>query len=117
MAMSDHRKLMVWQEAMDLVEKIYQVTRGFPRDERFGLVSQMRRSAVSIPSNIAEGASRKNKNEFIQFLSIARGSLAELRTQVEISHRLDFTHDDLSPKLDRVGRLLNALIRSLRVEK
>ena len=75
-----HKKLEVWQEAMALVARIYSLTEGFPKSEVYGLSSQMRRSAISIPSNIAEGAARKSNAEFLQFLSIAQGSLSELDT-------------------------------------
>jgi four helix bundle protein len=77
----DHKDLDVWKKSMNLVVLIYDITSKFPSDERFGLTSQMRRAAVSIPSNIAEGAARKGDKEFIQFLMIALGSLSELETQ------------------------------------
>ena len=86
----NHKDLDVWQKSMDLVELIYDLTSQFPLEERFGLVSQMRRSAVSIPSNIAEGAARKGDKELIQFLMIAIGSLSELETQYLITIRLKF---------------------------
>ena len=82
-----HRKLKLWQESIDFVIDLYRVLEGFPKGERFGLVGQLQRAAVSIPSNLAEGAARKNKKEFLQFLYIARGSLSELDTQLEISFR------------------------------
>ena len=84
----DHKDLDVWKKSMDLVELVYELTSKFPKDERFGLVSQMRRAAVSIPSNIAEGAARKGNKEFIQFLMIALGSLSELETQYLLAVRL-----------------------------
>jgi len=80
-----YRDLIAWQKAMDLVAHVYYITKSFPDEEKFGLVSQMRRCAVSVPSNIAEGQSRNSKGEFIQFLGIARGSIAELTTQILIS--------------------------------
>jgi four helix bundle protein len=83
-----HKNLKAWQLAMDIAEKIYSTTESFPSDEKFGLVSQMRRSAISIPSNIAEGAGRHTKKEFMNFLHIAQGSLSELDTQLELSLRL-----------------------------
>ena len=86
----NHKELDVWKKSMDLVELIYDLTSQFPSEERFGLVSQMRRSAVSIPSNIAEGAARKGDKELIQFLMIAIGSLSELETQYLITIRLKF---------------------------
>ena len=82
-----HRKLKVWQESMDFVIDLYRILEGFPREERFGLVTQLQRAVVSIPSHLAEGAARKSKKEFLQFLYIARGSLSELDTQLEISFR------------------------------
>jgi four helix bundle protein len=86
----DHKDLDVWKKSMDLVELVYQLTSYFPSDERFGLTSQMRRAAVSIPSNIAEGSARKGDKELIQFLMIAIGSLSELETQYLLSVRLKF---------------------------
>ncbi len=97
---------------MELVEEIYRVTAGFPSHEQFGLVSQMRRAAVSIPSNVAEGAGREGNREFSRFLSIARGSLSELDTQHQIAIRLGYVSsgkDQLEPLLDRVGKLLSGL--------
>jgi four helix bundle protein len=78
-----HHELVAWQQAMLLVRQMYDLTAGFPADERFGLVAQMRRAAVSIPSNIAEGAARQSKREFAQFLIVARGSLSELEMQID----------------------------------
>ena len=86
----DHKDLEVWKKSMDLVESIYTLTQRFPEAEKFGLTSQMRRSAVSIPSNIAEGAARKGDKEFLHFLYIALGSLSELETQYLIATRLEF---------------------------
>jgi four helix bundle protein len=113
-----HRELMAWQEAMRLVEMIYRQTALFPREEVFGLSTQLRRSAVSIPSNIAEGAARNSSRELLQFLGVANGSLAELQTQVEIAVRLGFLKADAecSEQADRVGRLLTGLRRSVRGE-
>src|SRR5688572_23953419 len=90
----NHRKLLAWQQAMILVEDIYRVTKTFPRDEAFGLTSQIRRSAVSVPSNIAEGAGRNSTKELVQFLGIASGSLAEADTQLEIATRLGYLDRD-----------------------
>lgn len=113
--MKGHKELIVWQKAMAMVTEIYRLTRDFPKEERYGLVSQMRRAAVSIPSNIAEGQSRQSKGEFRQFLGIARGSYAELETQIEIAKNLGFvtTPHLIDEQLAEVGRLLNGLIRSL----
>jgi four helix bundle protein len=85
-----YRDLTVWQRAMQLTTMIYQLTQGFPKEEQFGLTNQIRRSAVSIPSNIAEGQGRSSKSDFCQFLSIASGSNNELRTQLEIARKLSF---------------------------
>jgi len=85
-----HRKLDVWQKSMELVCEIYQITSAFPKNEEYGLSSQMQRAAVSVPSNLAEGAARKGKNEFKQFLNIAQGSLSELDTQIELAHMLGY---------------------------
>ena len=90
----EHKNLDVWKKSMDLVEVTYKLTQQFPDFEKFGLTSQMRRSAVSIPSNIAEGAARKGDKELIQFLYIALGSISELETQYLIAVRLKFTNKD-----------------------
>jgi four helix bundle protein len=113
--MSDHRNLLAWREAMSLVEVVYRDTRDFPRDERFGLKAQIRRAAVSVPSNIAEGAGRNSVGELRQFVGVASGSLAELGTQLELAVRLGFLETDAPAirQADRVGRLVNALRGSL----
>ena len=115
----DYRQLVVWQKSMDLAEKIYIQTASYPREERNGLTSQMRRAATSIPSNIAEGQGRRSTDEeFIRFLQIALGSLCELETQLELSLRLKLISNlsvtDLRSVLEEVGRLLNGLIKSKR---
>ena len=104
----NHKDLDVWKKSMDLVELIYSLTSQFPSDEKFGLVSQMRRAAVSIPSNIAEGAARKGDKELIQFLMIAIGSLSELETQYLISIRLNFNknREDIETTILEVKKLL-----------
>ncbi|MGB6267882.1 MAG: four helix bundle protein [Olleya sp.] len=104
----NHKDLDVWKKSMDLVELIYKITNKFSADERFGLVSQMRRAAVSIPSNIAEGAARKGDKELIQFLMIALGSLSELETQYLIAVRLKMIEniEDIEVKLLEVKKLL-----------
>jgi len=88
--MHDYTKLRIWNDGLDLVEEVYKATEDFPKDERFGLTSQVRRSAVSMPSNIAEGAGRRTPGEFKQFLGIATGSSCELHTQLIIANRLGF---------------------------
>ncbi|MBI2987993.1 MAG: four helix bundle protein [Deltaproteobacteria bacterium] len=90
MKVSSFRDLRVWQAGMDLVEKVYRVTEKFPKHEEFGLRAQIRRAAVSIPSNIAEGHTREHSKEFLHYLSIAQGSLAELGTQIELAGRLSY---------------------------
>ena len=114
-AINTHRDLAVWQQAMRLVEIVYQETRSFPNEETFGLKVQIRRSAVSVPSNIAEGSARITTGELMQFLGIARGSLAELETQLELAFRLGFLENTSTSAGQgaTVGKLLNALIRSL----
>ena len=107
-AVQSFRDLYVWQKSMELTVNVYRLTRGFPREEAFGLTAQLRRSAVSVPSNIAEGHGRMNPREFKRFLLIARGSICELRTQLELAGALEFA-DSLLVK--------TALKQSLEVEK
>jgi len=112
-----HRDLDTWQLAMEIVVDIYRATRGFPAEEKFGLVAQLRRAAVSIPSNIAEGRGRLGAGEFRRFVSIARGSAAEVETQIAVAVALGFTDAKelapLSAKLDRLSKMLFGLYRSL----
>ena len=111
-----HHDLKVWQQAMELARTIYDLTRGFPADERFGLIAQLRRAAVSVPSNIAEGCARGTKREFVQFLYIARGSLSELDTQLRLASDLGFcdAHEALLA-VENLFAALAGLIRSQRV--
>ena len=111
-----HQRMQVWKDAIVLVERIYLVSAGFPDSERFGLSSQMRRASVSVASNIAEGAGRGSTAEYLRFLTIARGSLSELDTQLEIAKRLGYLADDAGASLllDQAFHRLNALIRSIR---
>jgi four helix bundle protein len=112
-----HRDLIAWQKGMDLIEQVYQVTRRFPQDERFGLVSQIRRAAVSIPSNIAEGFGRRTKQDYMRFLDMARGSANELDTQLQIAERLQFMPKqqagDLLTALDEIQRVLYGLMQAV----
>jgi four helix bundle protein len=112
-----HKKLNVWQVSMKLATEIYRITKAFPPDERFGLVQQMRRASVSIPSNIAEGAARQGKKEFRNFLSVAQGSLSELDTQLELSVLLGFLeekeYEEVSNSMIMIDKMLTSLIRSL----
>ena len=114
-----HHDLKVWQEAMDLVKMIYQSSSSFPESENFGLKSQIRRAAISVPSNIAEGAARTSAKEFLQFLSISRGSLSEVETQMLISKNLGYLKnpDHVMEQIDKVFGLLGGLINSLRERK
>ena len=113
-----HRDLIVWQKSMDLTVSIYQVTEGFPKEETYGLTSQIRRAAASIPANIAEGQGRRLGGEFQQFLAHARGSLLELDTHLELALRLDYLNSEryavLNQRIVEVGKMLNGLLRSLR---
>jgi len=113
-----HRKLEVWQRSMGLVKTIYGLTREFPKEEIYGLSSQMQRSAVSMPSNIAEGAARKSKAEFLQFLSIAQGSLSELDTQLEVAYMLGYIDEEKRKgtldEITTIFKLLSGLIRSVK---
>lgn len=115
---NSYRDLIVWQRAKSLASEIYKVTESFPPDERFGLVSQLRRAAVSVPSNIAEGQGRLTRGEFVQFLGHARGSLLEIETQLEIAVDLGFATREhvntLQGATSEVLFLLNRLISSLR---
>jgi four helix bundle protein len=112
-----YRDLDSWQLAMEIVVDIYRTTRMFPAEEKFGLVTQLRRAAVSIPSNIAEGRGRLGTGEFRRFVSIARGSAAEVETQIAVALALGFTDAEeiasLSAKLDRLSKMLFSLYGSL----
>ena len=116
-----HKKLKVWQLGMDIVMDVYKLTESFPSEEKFGLTSQMRRCAVSIPSNISEGAARNTHKEFINFLHIAQGSLSELDTQLEIALRLKLiTKDDwtsMDTKMLEEDKMLSGLISSIKDKK
>ncbi len=120
MGKPDHN-LEVWKRSLSFVTKIYKITAKYPNEEKFGLVSQMRRAAVSIPSNIAEGAARNSKKEFINFLHIAQGSAAELETQILISRNLHFiTTSDTEPLLqefEEISKMIIGLQKLLRRSK
>ena len=113
----DVKDLKVWQRAVELCEEVYRCTGTFPRDERFGLVAQMRRAAVSVPSNLAEGYGRAGRKDYRQFVCIARGSACELETQFIVAERLGFvdpaTLDRVLPDLREVLKMLSGLIRAL----
>jgi len=113
-----YKDLLVWQEGLALTRKIYELTRTFPPEERYGLVSQMRKAAVSIPSNIAEGQARHTTGEFVQFISHAEGSLAELETQVLVSIELRYFKkegdaEELLARVNELRKMLNSLRRKL----
>ena len=112
-----YRDLLVWQKALSWVELVYAATREWPSDERFGLISQVRRACVSVPSNIAEGCARRSTPEFLRFLSIARGSLAEVETQLIIAQRLTYLEAAALTRLldsaDEISRMLSGLISKL----
>jgi four helix bundle protein len=114
---SSYKDLQVCRKGMALVKEVYRITRAFPTDERFGLISQMRRAAVSVPSNIAEGQARRSTSEFIQFISQAEGSVAELDTQLILSEELGYCPvGEAAPAMELISELkkmLNALRRTL----
>lgn len=113
MEQQGYKKLIVWQKSIVLTKTIYEVTKQFPKDEQFGLVSQMRRAVVSVPSNLAEGSRRRTQKDKNHFYSIAFGSASELETQIEISSELGFidkeTHQTLMLQIDEILRMLNKL--------
>ena len=117
MPLKSYGELIAWQKAMDLVQSVYEAVRTFPKEEIYGLTSQIRRAAVSIPSNIAEGQGRKSINEFLHHLSIAYGSLREVETQILIAGRLPYlSQEKINQLLElsaEVGRLINGLSNSL----
>jgi four helix bundle protein len=116
--MASYRDLKVWQAGMLLAKRVYKLTEPFPGDERFGLVSQMRRSAVSVPANVAEGHARNTTAEMIRFSGIALGSVAEIETQLLLAADFGFADaddvDDILKLTDEIGRMLHSLIRSNR---
>ena len=113
-----YRDLIAWNKAMELVTEIYRVTKKFPKDELFGLISQLRRAATSIPSNIAEGKGRLSKGEFRQFLGNARGSLAELETQILIAQNLNYLDETEANRIlaivEEVGKIINGLLTAVK---
>jgi len=110
MAIQNYRDLRVWQIGMNVVESVYRLTADFPKHEMYGLSSQMRRAAVSIPSNIAEGHMRRSTKEYMHHLSIAQGSLAELQTQLEIACRLLYlSHEQMAQVMDQTSKLARQL--------
>lgn len=118
MKIQTYRDLRVWQAAMSAAAEIYNLVKKLPKEETYALSDQMRRAAVSIPSNIAEGQGRSSTREFLQFLNIARGSIYELETQLLLSEKIQLlTQTDILPAMEKLsftGKLLNALIKKLR---
>ena len=111
----NHKDLDVWKKSIELVTEIYSVTSNFPNEEKFGIVSQIRRAAVSIPSNIAEGCARYSDKEALHFLDIAAGSLAELETQLIIANNLGFIrNNEILQKIYPIGQMLSGLKRHLK---
>ena len=110
--MEMYKKLIVWQKAMELVRSVYRLSKGFPTDERYALTDQLRRAAISIPSNIAEGCGRTSRKDYAHFLSIARGSLYETMTQLQIAQDLGYIEisEDLKVLSDDVGKILTTLM-------
>jgi len=111
---NSYRDLLVWQKGMALAKQIYTMTRAFPDDERFGLIAQMRRAAISIPSNIAEGQVRQGRKEFVQFLSHAGGSLAELDTQLLLAVEFGYCRDGGGPQTAATIQELQKMVATLR---
>ncbi len=116
-----HRKLGVWQYSMQLVKTVYDLTKGFPKAQTFVLSSQIQRAAISIPSNIAEGAARKSRNEFLHSLNIAQGSLSELDTQLELAYNLGYIdeaqHSKAMLELTSTFKMLSGLVKSLKAKE
>ena len=116
--MRDHKKLRAFKMADEVALLVYQITAGFPREEMYGLTSQIRRAAVSVPSNIVEGCARDSQADYLRFLHMAFGSLRELHYQLDLSTRLEFLRDQdwslIQPKIVETEKVLNGLIRALR---
>ena len=116
-----HKDLDVWKKSIDLISKVYEITMNFPQYEKFGIISQMRRSAISIASNIGEGAARQTKKQFSYFLYLARGSLSELDTQFEISKKLGYVEErnmeEISELAIRIDQMITGLIKSIKKSK
>ena len=117
--MKSYRDLIVWQKSMRLVTRIYLITKELPKNELYGLTSQIRRSSISLPSNIAEGYGRNSTNDYIRFLQIASGSLYEIQTQLQICRNLEYLSKDIFNEIyeqnREIERMLNSLIRKLKI--
>ena len=118
MEIKSYKDLLIWQRSMDLVESVYKFTENLPANEQYGLISQMRRAAVSIPSNIAEGYGRKATGYYIQFLSVARGSLLELETQIELCIRLKYIEENdsgnITNNIIEISKMITTLISKIK---
>ena len=114
---NDYRDLVVWQQSMTLCQEVYALIRQFPQEERYALCDQLRRAVVSIPSNIAEGNGRDSKTEYARFLSIARGSLFEVQTQLELAERFKYIviPEETKTSITRISKMLFSMMRKLRV--
>lgn len=111
MGMHNFRELRIWKRAMDFVKRIYDVTAEFPTDERFGLVSQLRRSAISVPSNISDGAGRGTNKQFKRFLEISMGSANEIQTQIELAYRINYLKKEIADSLlDEAFQIYNMIL-------
>jgi four helix bundle protein len=119
MQINSYQDLIVWQKGIELSGKIYVLTTNFPKEEVYGLTSQMRRAAVSIPSNIAEGRNRGTRKDFVQFLRISNGSVAELQTQIEISKQLykksSHSYQEIDGLLIEISKMLSSMIKKLSI--
>ena len=115
--MKTHKELDVWKDSIELVVKMYQITKSFPKEELYGLTSQIRRAVVSVPANISEGAARNYSKEFIRFLRIAQGSLSEFETLLQISSRLNYVNEEMFQSIQgrifKVNAQLSGLIKSI----
>lgn len=120
MPIYSHKDLIVWQKGIKLCKSVYELTEKFPKDEIYGITSQMRRASVSIPSNIAEGRSRNTRKDFIQFLRIALGSVSELETQIEIAKQLSktnqYSYEEIDILLNEVSRMTMGMIKKLSIK-
>ena len=115
MSIKNYKELTVWQKSMDLVLEIYSITKTFPKEETYGITSQMRRAAVSVPSNIAEGHQRNSTKEYLNFLYFARGSISELQTQLFICQKLGYINTNgLIDASEEIARMINAIISKLK---
>lgn len=116
--MKSHKDLDVWKLSIELVTKVYKITQEFPEEEKYGLTSQIRRAAVSVPSNIAEGAARGSDKDFVRFLYFSLGSIMELETQFIIAKNLKYinnnTFEEVDSEIERIGKMLNGLIKYLK---